>query len=225
MTETDDTRPAKAAKPLLELGVAFAFLASGLLPGVDTYIVLLLGWLSLHLRRLDWGAVGLRRPSRFLRHVAVGLALGSLWAPLDIFVVEPMIARIVGQPLDLGRFEGVVGNLGNYILMLLIVWLLVAWGEELTYRGYLLNRSADVLGRGRLGWTASLLLVSGVFGLAHAYQRPSGIVTTGYVSFVLGVFYLVAGRNLWLPILAHGAYDTVGLTLIFLGKYPGVGSE
>jgi membrane protease YdiL (CAAX protease family) len=35
---------------------------------------------------------------------------------------------------------------------------------------------------------------------------------------MLGMVYLLARRNLWVAILAHGFMNTVALTLIFLGK-------
>jgi membrane protease YdiL (CAAX protease family) len=34
---------------------------------------------------------------------------------------------------------------------------------------------------------------------------------------VYGAVYLLAGRNLWAPIIAHGVYDTVGLAFIYSG--------
>ena len=40
---------------------------------------------------------------------------------------------------------------------------------------------------------------------------------------LLGLLYLGSGRNLSVPIVAHGVADTVDLLLIFFGKYPGVG--
>jgi len=36
---------------------------------------------------------------------------------------------------------------------------------------------------------------------------------------VLGLLYLLARRNLWLPILTHGIIDTIGVLLIFAGLY------
>jgi membrane protease YdiL (CAAX protease family) len=34
---------------------------------------------------------------------------------------------------------------------------------------------------------------------------------------VIGMIYLRAKRNLWLPILIHGILDTTGFLLIFFG--------
>ena len=103
--------------------------------------------------------------------------------------------------MDLSLLEGLKGNLASYLAMLAIVWLLVAPGEELTYRGYLLNRAPTSSGgRVRAG--------------------AAGIIGTSYVALGLGALYFAAGRNLWLPIVVHGSYDTMGLTLIYLDLYP-----
>jgi len=57
--------------------------------------------------------------------------------------------------------------------------------------------------------------------VGHQYQGPSGMITAGLGGFVFGLLYLVAGRNLWVSVIAHGMMDTVGFLLLFLGKYPG----
>jgi membrane protease YdiL (CAAX protease family) len=37
----------------------------------------------------------------------------------------------------------------------------------------------------------------------------------------IGLMYLRSGKNLAVPILAHGVCDTLDVLLLFLGKYPG----
>jgi len=39
---------------------------------------------------------------------------------------------------------------------------------------------------------------------------------------LLGVLYLACGRNLAVPIIAHGITDTIDVVLIFSGRYPGL---
>ena len=67
----------------------------------------------------------------------------------------------------------------------------------------------------------ALLITSVVFSLGHGYQGLSGVITTGLTGLFFGILYLACGRNLWVPILAHGALDTFGFLLIFFGRYPG----
>jgi membrane protease YdiL (CAAX protease family) len=42
-----------------------------------------------------------------------------------------------------------------------------AFGEEMVYRGYLMNRVADLFAKSRTGWIISLLGVNVLFGFAH----------------------------------------------------------
>jgi len=53
---------------------------------------------------------------------------------------------------------------------------------------------------------------------SSATDRSKGQAGWGLKSAAwFGVLYLKGGRNLWLPILAHGFSDTIGLVLIYLG--------
>ena len=67
------------------------------------------------------------------------------------------------------------GNIKMTLLFIALSWTLAAFGEELFWRGYLMTRVADIFGRARAAWIVSLVIVSGVFGLAHGYRDwPAG---------------------------------------------------
>ena len=98
-----------------------------------------------------------------------------------------------------------------------IVWPWAAFGEELGYRGYLLARAAD-LGKGTTAaYLAGMVFVAVLFGHGHYYEGPAGIVDSGVAGLVLGAAFLVAGRNLWACVLAHGFIDTFGLVALYFG--------
>ena len=101
-------------------------------------------------------------------------------------------------------------------------WTLAAFGEEMVYRGYLMNRVAGLFRRTRSAWVFSLLLVHVGFGLAHAYQGITGVIDEGLAGLLLGLIYLRTGRNLAVPIVAHGLTDSIDFLLIFFGRYPGM---
>ncbi|HKF56987.1 MAG TPA: CPBP family intramembrane glutamic endopeptidase, partial [Blastocatellia bacterium] len=128
----------------------------------------------------------------------------------------------LGAQPNLEDFRGLAGNLKLTLFFILLAWVLAGFGEEMAYRGYLMNRVADLFNRNRSAWIVSLLAVHIGFGLAHAYQGMTGIVDEGFVGLLLGLIYLRTGRNLAVPIVAHGVSDSVDLILIFLGKYPGM---
>ncbi len=62
-----------------------------------------------------------------------------------------------------------------------------------------------------------MLPVSILFGYGHYYKGPSGIVDSGVAGLILGSAYLLSGRNLWVPILAHGFIDTFGVIAALFG--------
>ena len=103
------------------------------------------------------------------------------------------------------------------LLWLLIIWTFAAFGEEISYRGYLTLRAADVGGRSTVAFWLATLLVSVLFGYGHYYKGPAGILDSSVAGFVLGSAYLLTGRNLWAPVLAHGFIDTVGVIVGFFG--------
>ena len=212
------------------LGVAELALVAGvfvadryrLVPLSKTPFLLALGWVSLRIRGLRWRDVGLARFRSWPATLALGAAAGTAMELLDLFVTKPLEARFLGRPPDLSDFLPLLGNVKLSLLALLGVWVLAALGEELVWRGYLLNRVAGLLGGRRASWAVAALVVSAVFGCAHANQGFSGIVQEGFSGLLLTALYLACGRNLAVPIVAHGVTDTIDVLLIFTGSYPGL---
>ncbi len=62
-----------------------------------------------------------------------------------------------------------------------------------------------------------MTLVALLFGFGHYYKGPAGVLDSTYSGLVLGCAYLLSGRNLWAPILAHGISDTFALLVVFMG--------
>jgi uncharacterized protein len=152
----------------------------------------------------------------------LGVVYGVGLELFDLFGKQPLLTRLLGKPPDLSGFPAVRGNLKYALLIIVLIWVLAAFGEELVYRGYLMNRIAD-LGRGtRTAWIMSLLLISALFGFSHYHQGLTGIVEEGSDGLILGLMYLAYRRNLAIPIVTHGVCDTIDIVLLFLGKYPGL---
>jgi CAAX protease family protein len=187
-----------------------------------TPYLLLFGWLSLRVRKLRWRAVGLKRFRNWKITVALGVAAGLLLESFELFVSQPLLVTYLHKQPDLEIFRQLNGNLKITLLFVALAWALAAFGEEMVYRGYLMNRVADLLNRTRTAWVISLIVVHLGFGLAHAYQGWTGIIDEGLMGLLLGIIYLRTGRNLSVPIIAHGIGDTIDFILIFLGKYPGM---
>ena len=204
--------------------VALIFVADfhGLIYFSKTPYLLLFGWLSLRLRKSRWSDVGLQLFRNWKSTLGMGIVTGLLLEGFELFISQPILVKMIGKQPDLEDFRPLVGNLKYTLLFLGLTWTLAAFGEEMVYRGYLMNRVADLFNRTRTAWIVSLIGVHVAFGIAHAYQGWTGIIDEGLSGLLLGVIYLRAGRNLAVPIIAHGIGDTIDFVLIFLGKYPGM---
>jgi uncharacterized protein len=172
-----------------------------------------------------WRALGLGRPVSLRRTVAISLGVGIGFQFVGTFGLEPLIARFTsGQLPDVSIFRSVRGNEGQLAYWVAISWSLAAVVEEVAYRGWILNRLAEVGRYSTVAWGIAVLLSSALFGAVHVYQGVSGVITTGVSGLVFASVYLWAGRDLWAAIGVHGVMDTTGFVLMYLGAYPGLPS-
>lgn len=108
------------------------------------------------------------------------------------FLRRNPLTELIRTPQDLTLFVGTA---------------LIAGGiKEELQRAFILRRFQVYLGGAQLG----LILWSAAFGLGHYVQGAQGMVAAGVYGMIFGIAYL-AGRNLIIPMVAHGAYDTIAL--------------
>jgi hypothetical protein len=185
-----------------------------------TPYLLVLGWISLRLRNMTWRQVGMAAPTNWPRTLLVGLIAGCAMEALELFVTQPILVHLFHQPPDLSALAELHNHPGVLALALALTWTVAAFGEELVWRGYVLNRIAEVLGSIGGRFAIAVILSSAVFGLAHYDQGITGVTENIIDGAILAFLYLASGRNLWVPILAHGITDTVDCILLYSGHYP-----
>jgi len=184
--------------------------------------LLTVAWISLRLRELRWRDVGLHLFRNWRTTLLIGVAAGVAIEVLELFCTQPLLAHATGQMPDLSAFARVAGNLRWLIISLAFTWTLFAFGEELIFRGYLMERLAGLLGKTQRAWTVALLAASLAFGLSHFQQGITGVSENFVDGVILGTLYWKLGCNLAVPIVAHGVTDTIDFVLLFLHRYPGM---
>ncbi|HMH01454.1 MAG TPA: CPBP family intramembrane glutamic endopeptidase [Terriglobales bacterium] len=180
-------------------------------------ILFVIGLISLRVRDGGWGAMGLRWPLSWRRTVLIALGAAATRLILGAVVIDPLTARFWPAAIAPSGVDAISGNVVVALRWLLIVWTFAAFGEEISYRGYLLTRAADVGLRSKTAYWIAVLMVSVLFGIGHYYKGPAGMVDSGMAGLVLGITYMLSGRNLWACILAHGFIDTFGVVALFFG--------
>jgi hypothetical protein len=210
-------RARAAAELLLAGALVIGANLLDVVPISETPWLVVIGWLSLRLRGLGWRDLGLRRPESWVVIVLTALLAAVALQLFSEFVSTPIIERLTGERPDLSGFRPLVGNLPLTLAMFAAIWVLAAFGEELAYRGYVLERAATLGKRSPRAYLVAMVGVSLLFGLGHFYQGVAGMADSTVSGLLFGGLYLAGGRNLWLPILAHGFSDTIALGLVYLG--------
>src|ERR1044071_3497877 len=136
---------------------------------------------------------------------------------LGQFLIEPVTSFFWPKPTAPAMANEITGNVTMALVALLLVWTFAAFGEEIAYRGYLLTRAADIGRRSVAAYWVGIVLVSILFGYGHYYKGASGVIDSGVAGLILGTAYMLAGRNLWVSIFAHGFIDTFGVIDAFFG--------
>jgi membrane protease YdiL (CAAX protease family) len=223
LPDLPDPAPLSSAKRWFSL--AELLVGSAIVIGHNVYqvipnevpILFVLGLLSFRLRDGGWAAMGLRWPVSWGRTVLIALAAATTRILLGAIVIDPLTAHFWPPAVAPSGMNEIAGHWWVALRWLGIVWTFAASGEEISYRGYLITRAADVGGRSRAAYWVGVLLVSVLFGYGHYYKGPAGIVDSGMAGLVLGAAYILSGRNLWVCILAHGFIDTFGVVALFFG--------
>ncbi len=100
-------------------------------------ILFVIGLLSIRLRDGRWSAIGFKRPESWMRVVFIALVAAALRICLGDFVIEPLTGKFWPAPVAPALANEIAGNPKVAVLALLIIWTFAAFGEEISYRGYL----------------------------------------------------------------------------------------
>jgi membrane protease YdiL (CAAX protease family) len=203
-----------------ELFVVVALLALELKDFPGILFVFPIVWVMLWLRKLGWKGVGLHRPPSWFRTLVLGALTGVALQLLAIWLIDPLLVQLTGQPFDMSEFHRIQGRLPNLIAYIIIGWLLGAFLEEMVFRGYMINRFTNLFDRRLVGLVVGVLVSSVLFAIGHLNLGISSVVETFLFSLAYSGLYLAAGRNLWLPIISHGVYNMTFFVLVYFGYNP-----
>jgi hypothetical protein len=145
-----------------------------------------------------------------------------MWACIVMFlrvvslVIFGPLLETLGEPSDLSKQSATLaGNLTLLLTLLPMMWLVVL-GEELLFRGYIMNYIAHKFGQTTKAWVYAILISSILFGLLHIWKTPRGMLGTAINSVAFGIGYYLADRNLLPVVLAHAIGNTMGFVVFYI---------
>lgn len=186
-------------------------------------VLLLLIWLGLKLRNENWTYLGLSIKGISSKSVFKGFLLSLLVFALAIigFVVGSIImANITGIPenADMSNYNYLQGNIGMLLLTLIGVYIVSSFGEEVIYRGFLINRISELGLNNKINSIIAVIISAIIFGFIHYEWGAMGIAQTGFMGLALGLCYIYMKKKLWIMVFAHAYMDTILMLQLYFTK-------
>lgn len=187
---------------------------------ISVLVPVLVATLLLHISGQSWRDLGATGRGSFFKTLFLGSILTLI--VLLLYAVGTSLLSSLGFPsMDVSELSDLIsGNIIAYLFwMVFVVWGSAGVGEELIARGFLMNRLEAFFTKSPSPMTLAVVIQAILFGLAHSYQGPIGIILSGSVGLLFGCAYYRFGRNLLILIVAHGLVDTLAITAIYMDSF------
>jgi uncharacterized protein len=185
-----------------------------------SYAIVCLAVIILYLRKQKktFQDFGLKRHGLTFKTLWVGVFSAVCWTTLMKWIYIPFINHFFSVP-DYSEYDFLRNKLSALIITVIAAWIVGGFYEEIIFRGFIQTKIQEWFQRHNYAFWISGLLTSILFGLYHWQQGIFGVVS----ATLGGLFWTFLLRrydgNLWFPILSHAIYDTIILTMIYLGIF------
>jgi hypothetical protein len=184
------------------------FIANGLFWSFTTLAVAT--W-RMKVRGISWTELGLRKPKNF------GKTLGISAIILVAVVISIMTFEIIKDQLPFSiapdtssegsKFGDLKGNYALFFTIIFFVWV-ESFLEEILDRGFLINWIERLFSSTTFATVFAVIIQALIFGFRHSHDLSSRSITVGLIGLIMGIAYVVFGRNLWPLIIAHCLLNT-----------------
>jgi len=167
----------------------------------------------------DFSSIGLSLKSFNLKSVLIGSLAAILIFSFLQSIFFPLLESIIDfADTDIELYNQIRGNAGYYIFILIMGWIIGGFYEEIVFHGFIFSRFEKMI-PGKYAFLLSFLFTSIIFGFYHIQLGGAGAINAfmaGAAYHALALFYK---RNLWYAIFCHAAFDTIAITLIYIGYF------
>jgi membrane protease YdiL (CAAX protease family) len=193
--------------PLGILAIVVIFAGNLVVAPFSALLVLAWAWRS----RTPWREIGYVRPRSWIGSLAIGIVFGVAFKLLMKMIVMPLLgANPVNQ-----TYHYLAGNPAALPAMVYAVTVGGGFTEETVFRGFVFERLGKLFGSSPGAKTATVLLSTALFALAHySDQGLAGVEQAAFTGLVFGMIFAVTGR-IWMLMFAHAAFDLTALAIIY----------
>ena len=192
---------------------------SGLIPLPFAYSIpiLLLIWLYLKYHGENFADLGFSIKSFSLKSVLIGCVAAILIFSFLQLIFFPILNSIIEfEDVEVELYNRLRGNTGFYIFILIMGWVVGGLYEEIVFHGFIFTRLEKII-PGKYSTLLSFLFTALIFGLYHIQLGGADTINALLAGAGYHALILYNKRNLWYGIFCHAAFDTIAITLLYLG--------
>jgi membrane protease YdiL (CAAX protease family) len=209
VVRTADEALARTLRGFGPLGVIAFVVIAALGPVLEPLGTVLVLWWT-RTSRTPWREIGFVWPKSWVRTAIIGIASGCALKFALKAIVMPLLG---GDPIN-RTYHYLVGNSAAVVVMAFYI-LIVSVNEETVFRGFVFERLGTLLGSTLPAKIATVLLSSAWFASVHYLEQGvAGVEQATFTGLVFGTVFAVT-RQLWIPIVAHAAYDLSAIAMIY----------
>lgn len=192
----------------------------GLMP-LFSYVIPVVLFIWLYLKRSGENFADLGFSfSRLSWHAAlIGTATGAALFIFLQYIFFPLLTKIIPlSPADIADFASIRHNLPMYLFVVVMGWVIGGIYEEIVFHGFIFTRLEKTFA-GNYATIIAVILTTIIFGAYHIQLGTSGVINATLAGLGYHLLMLPFNRNLWYAFFAHGVFDTIALTYIYLGYW------
>lgn len=183
-----------------------------------TIPIIIFAWLFLKTNKESFKSIGFNLKSIGIKPVMIGLLSAILILLFMRLIFFPILEVFIEfKPVDVDLYNDIRNNGIEYFIFIIISsWLVGGIYEEIIFHAFIFTRLEKII-KGKFKTVICFFITALIFGLYHLQLGTADtinalLVGAGY----LGLF-LFYKRNLWYAIFCHGFYNTIVITLLYLG--------
>jgi len=203
---------------ILLMSIIVIFPHTGLIPNFGySLVILFIVWIYLKLNKKSFNDIGFNFKRFKPKSILTGVLVAALTICFMQLVFFPILEYfVILEDTDIGLYDFIRSNKWQYLFIVIMGWLVGGFYEEIVFHGFIYTQLEKLI-PGKSSTRLSFIITAILFGAYHFQLGWGGLIN----AFLVGAVYLwlfqYFKRNLWYSIICHGTYNTIVITMIYLG--------
>ena len=193
----------------------------GLIPIPFAYSIpiLLIIWIYLKSKNENFRNIGFSWKLLSLKSIITGCLSAVLIFLFIQFIFFPIIESFIDfDDVEVDLYDKIKESKEFFIFILIMGWIIGGLYEEIVFHGFIFHQLEKII-KGKYALIISFLITAIIFGLYHIQLGAAGALNAFLAGIGYHSLFLIFKRNLWYSIFCHAFFDTIAITLLYIGYF------